>query len=405
MRIGRLLRVFMWKELTDLGRDYTTLIMAVLLPLILMPVTAAATLGLREQQIAPTIYVEVEDIAGNYTLCPGVVLDLENVVDALVNEMMLRGAVLARDYREADLWLRLPIGFMQNLSSLHAQAVVYVELIPGSSRSQQAFNIVMEALGAISAEVSQAKISCLGNVSREALCNPVLVVYSYKIPGLGEVPFEEAARYSAAKLLMFSLMFVLSPVTLYLVDSIVGERERRTLEALMSLPIAKYSFVLGKVISSSVLGGVAAVSDAAGLLIYFYLLGGAALKLDPFIVVMHGVAVYVTALLCLALALPIVLRSPTYRSANIASLGVIGAASVVYMAALFVDLHALSPLGTLLVHLDPFTYTALFIHYVVFGNYSQGLTYIVAALGISLALIGLSTYMLNYEKLVYTVRE
>lgn len=402
---GRLVATFVWKEVVDLVRDRATLAMAILLPLILLPLTAATAMGLRGQQEAPKIYIEVEERHHYTIICPGTVLSMGTVLKMLEEGAISRGLSIASSPSDADLWIRIAPGFLPNVSSFERQALIYIELVPGSSRAQQAFDTVMQVIGEISNRVSEMKVRCLGNYSRDALCTPILVVYSYRVPGVGTVPFEEAARYSLARLLVFSLMFVLSPVTLYLVDSIVGEKERRTLEALMALPIAKHSFVLGKVVSSSVVGLVAAGSDAAGLILYFNILSGGAVRLDPLLVVMHGIAIYVTVLLSLSIALPVVLRSPSYRSANMASLGIIGAASAIYMAALFVDLHALKGPAALAIHLDPFTYTALFIHYAVFGNYTLAAAYIATAAAVSVALITVSAYMVDYEKLVYTVRE
>ena len=315
--MGKLYPV-MWKELKSMIRDVRTLLVISMLPLIIMPLMGLSSLYLQQYQQGIVVAIDEDRswaIIGRYNISSSELLT--RIVNALKeNNFVVRVLKTSEEARGLyyDLEVIIPSGFVKNASSFTEVAYVKIIKTVGSVKAYDADRIVQNELAFYSRYISQAKTYYLANlsditVSADSILNPIKVVIGVVGPGgVAASPAEEFRSY-LARIMAFSLIFVTTPSIAYITDSIIGEKERRTFEAVLATPLPRHSLLLGKVLSTSLVGLVASVSDAIGLILFFVLPSLAygvnvLTYLTPDLVAIHIIGVYVSILASLALVLP-----------------------------------------------------------------------------------------------------
>ncbi len=371
-------RVILWKELLDLSRDWKTLASVVLLPMLGLPGLALLAGALASVQTV-TVAVVVEDgdawgFAGE--LASRIASEIES--RGYRANVSLVGEAPGGGY---DLLVVVPEGFYDNLTRLDGTAVLRVSASLGQA-GEEALAALYSAVSSLSWSIVYERVSSLAGMAGvpldpEGLLDPLRVVTGYhSVTGAPAGPGEAEAAFTA-RLLEFALFFVVNPAVIYMADSVVGEKERRTIEKLLVTPASRGSILAGKMAAAFILGFAASVVDAAGLLLFFWLSGlelRVTAGLAGFWAVSAGLVILVTA----AIVAGISARSTSTRSAQNASFVVMAAAMAVYFSALLVDLSRLPRAAALVLQAIPFTHAALSVHYYAVGDPLRGALHVAA---------------------------
>jgi hypothetical protein len=145
-----------------------------------------------------------------------------------------------------DLIIKIPLGFSENLTSLNK--VAYVEIIKragiSGDRVDRTEQDVKNIIASISNAVSELKIKDLArragliDVNVDAIRNPVQVKIPIYIGPSGEpAKIEDIVKPFIARLLILSFTFIVTPASTFIVDGIVGERERKPLKCFCLLQL------------------------------------------------------------------------------------------------------------------------------------------------------------------------
>ncbi len=401
------LYVVLWKEIKELLRDRRTILMVVLTPILTLPLMGIALVYLPSiQEVTVAILDEdrVSATVGDLTISS------HDIVDLIERYLVLYGYIVVKDGNSsAQVVLRIPAGFIANLTSYEYQASAVLVKRLGSPRVDQAVSYIEGLLNYVSRVVSEAKVKALGRLANitvrpEAVLSPIAVrTYLLTPSGMPAGTAEELKLY-LGRVLALSLAFVTTPAATYIADSLVGEKERRTLEKLLSTPISRSSLIVGKSIAASLIGLVGGGSSViGGLLLYIapaLMYSADILKfVSPEVFAVLFCSSYISILVSLSISLPVVLRSPSIRSASLSSTLLIGVASVVYIASLFMNLDELKmPLALVLA--IPYASLASAVVRASLGEYLKAVTYLTYSLAISLLLILLSTKLLDPERMI-----
>jgi ABC-2 type transport system permease protein len=400
-----------WKEIKDMFRDLRTLALISLLPLIMMPAMSLSSIYLQQYQPSIVILRDEDNSTGNIGSYSVSSID---VINYIASRLRSKGYIVIVDEitESFDLEVVIPKGFVNNLTSLDRKAYIKIIRVVGSTKAIDAENLVKAIIDELSRQVAEAKVfylSELANVSiiTDVILNPVDVLAGIISPG-GEVatPAEDI-RVQLARILTFSLLFVTTPSIAYITDSIIGEKERKTFEALLSTPIPRYALLVGKLFSSSIVGLVASIGDISGLILFFALpslaYGVNILSLmSADLIAIHGIAVYLSVLASLAIIMPIMIRSGSYRASQAASFALISITSIVFFASLYVDIPNLEPFIRYPLYLLPYTHVVAMIRYIVLGNILTGLMHFSIALIESFILILIAVKLFSDEKIIYS---
>jgi len=391
----------LWKEILDLSRDYRTIAAVVILPLVSLPsiaLLAGFLTASQESSVAIIVEdeksVELAEHLGN--LIRGKAARAGINVNVTIYEK--HGSVIA------DVQLTIPRGFYDNISKLDGQAVIPISRLVGSPASDIAYRAVLEALYDLSQAIVNDRIEKLAKmanttVNPNSLRNPILVAVGYHLAGGAPAGEAQAEVALTARILQFSLFFVAYPAIVFMSDAIVGERERRTIEKLLSSPVSRLGVLTGKMAAASLLGVFAAVADSLGLLLFFYLALGS-LRLSPVVAAIWTLASIATIVVTAALASIIASRSETVRSAQVMSFVVITVAMAIYFSALLVDLTKIPTWISMILYLLPFTHSALAVHWASIGWLSRATLHMLALIAFLIVLLYTSIKSFNSERLI-----
>ncbi len=393
-------KLVLWKELLDLSRDYRTLAAVILLPLVSLPSLAIFSGLLYTSQTASIIIV----------LEPGEPLEVGEKLSQLVREEAshLRlnvNITVSRSVLEgADVLVVIPRGFYENISRIDGQGVVRISRLVGSPASDMAYQAIQWALYRLSLDIVDERIRRLSEeagvkVDPGAFRSPVLMATGYHLAGGAPAGLGEAEVAFTARILAFSLFFVVYPAIVFMSDSIVGERERRTIEKLLVTPLSRRDILVGKMAASIILGMVAALADSLAILAFFYLAGGV-LRLSPPLAFSWLVSAFGLMALTSAITSIVASRSATVRSAQMSSTVILVVAMAVYFSALIVDLTKIPELPSMILQLIPFTHAALALYWVSTGALGAAFKHLAILYVLTAVLAYASVKAFNSEKLL-----
>jgi ABC-2 type transport system permease protein len=409
MRLSKLYPII-WKEIKDMLRDYRTLVVIAVMPIIMMPLMSLASIYVPGLQMVVVCLVDEDN---SMTTLGGQRLGSINLTTTLVHALESNGYIVQQNKCGGyDIRVLIRPGFTRNLTNLKVRAVVEIERVLGVERAVDAENLIRAVVGWFSTVVSQARIEYLASkagieVNPAAVRDPVGTESRVVGPGGAPVQPGEDIRVWLARVMAFGLLFVTTPSIGYITDSVVGEKERRTLEALLVTPTGPRALIVGKAFATSIVGLAVSVGDAMGVLLFFglpSLVRGVNILyyLTPAMLVTHVMAVYLSVLASLALILPVLVRVGSYRASQAVSLVVMSVASVIFFASLYADITKLPQPASSALLLLPYTAAVAMLKSVVMGDIASTIIYALLALGISVGLIVLSALIFDEEKAVYS---
>jgi ABC-2 type transport system permease protein len=396
------LRTVIWKELIDIGRDRRALALMILIPLVGLPLMALIASGLSSAQVV-TVYFAVLDNK-SYPIVNWLSSQLRQ--DALQQGLNLNITISSAPPSGVyDVEVIIPYGFYENLSKLDGVAVMIVRSMVGNYASQEVTSLISSIVSQLSGQIVVERVeelAKLANVSivPSQLLNPIQLSSGYYLPSGAAATQQQVQLSFSVRLLEFSLFFVVNPAIVLVTDSFLGEKERKTLEVLLSSPIPKESLVLGKLTSAAVMGFIIALADSGGVIIYFLMLAGYGLRLTPTLLMLNLVDAAVLVFMTSALVTPIILRSPSIRAAQASSYAVMMVALGIYFSALFVNVQSLPTFLKVLLLAIPFTEASTALTSFVLGQAALTTVYIAIMLGFSAAFTIAAFKALDVEKLI-----
>ncbi|UXD22346.1 hypothetical protein IPA_03735 [Ignicoccus pacificus DSM 13166] len=394
------LKAIVWKEIKDLSRDRKTLLTAIIMPALLLPLMGLLLIA--AQKTVPVYVVIVNEDkgmnvpsmltgsflgvpTGNQSMNYGSIIAnyIKKVLEKTSSNVHVKIVKSMKEVKRYDILVVIPKNFTSTLVAFvpenFKQAIVKVYLRTGPSGLSMGtttiFQTIISTLNTISTKVMapqrvQLLLACCNvtNVSPQAVLEPIKVATEYVNIYGQRVSMKELSKIMTSKLLLFSIFYVSMPVVAFISDSIAGERERKTLETLLASPISRKSLIFGKFGATIVLGILAAVADMVGLVLYIYILqngltvAGAqafSLTLDPGLIAMHGFVMLLVVAATAAMIMPVASLSDNVRSAQ--SLGgfIQMIPLLIIFYAMYGNINALPPTLEIFVRIIPHTYAVL----------------------------------------------
>ncbi len=251
--------VVAWKELTEAIRDRRTIFNAILLPMILMPIAVGLPMLFISPKTSPPRIAIVpadpgalplveritSEVPGNFTVrTPGF-----NATDAI-----LRGLV--------DLVVVIPGGFSDNISRGGSARVIYL-YDPYQLKSSTAMALVQGVVEEYSREIVSERLRSL-NLSEEFV-EPIRAI-SYQVTATGAAATTES-MFGVMLLPMMVGVLAITGASSFALDMVAGERERRTIEALLTAPVSRLSILTGKYVALTALAAVMGASTIVSVVL------------------------------------------------------------------------------------------------------------------------------------------
>jgi ABC-2 type transport system permease protein len=384
------------KELKELMRDPKILVGMIVLPLIMFPVLGLvfgyAVQSAQEEAQHATLLVVDND---NGTWSSAFVGYLNNSMNVMVvNNTSPQSVVdqgLLGKYN-SSVFLVVPSGFSENLTR-HAAGELNVTGVV------DAYGVFNGGGGIFSGIGGSAVTSLVAGFNRAVAPDVVAVSQSSIIKG----QIEQGVDASTLSSLMLSQSIAL-PITIMIMltyamqiaaTSVAMEKEEKTLETLLTVPVDRFAILMGKVSSTIIVAGVAAVTVLVG---YNYMLGSismgitsnlggsvdlVALGLVPSVggYVLLGISLFFTLLSALALAVVMSAFSENVRGAQALVGYVYPLIFLPAMALIYLDVNSLPLAVKAIFYAIPYSHPIIASKAVVMGEYGTvvfGIVYVAA---------------------------
>ncbi len=302
------------KELLDVLRDKKTVIMMVLVPIILYPLLIIISLQVMSRisvSMSEKTYVIaagsydnriLADILARYDLSDYSLklVEIDNYEEALANE-------------EIDAYITIT-----NRSGKQNYEIYFISSV---TNSNYAADKVSDFLEKYSADITKEKLAAAG-LDEEEILNPIDISFNDTATN------EETAGSLLSSILPFMLVVSLLMGTMYpAIDTTAGERERGTLETLLTLPVTNGEIIVSKFLVVATIGIISSllnILSLAGVGVYMYNMtssytntsGGVnIIKFFPAIIV--GIlCIFAFAVFISAITMCVTAFAKTYKEAN-----------------------------------------------------------------------------------------
>ncbi|MGD6807197.1 MAG: ABC transporter permease [Candidatus Bathyarchaeia archaeon] len=373
------------KELKELMRDPKILIGMIVLPLVMFPILGLvmgyAVESAQSEALKSTLLIVNNDENGtwdtafiNYT---GYAMKVTVINDVTPQQVVDQGLLAEHN---STTFVVIPPGFNDNLTR-HAAGELN---ITGTVNVYGVFN----AGGGIFSGIGSSGITQLVSGFNRAVA-PDVVVTSQSSIIKGQI--QEGVDASVLGSLMLSQSIAL-PITIMIMltyamqiaaTSVAMEKEEKTLETLLTVPVDRFAILMGKVSSTIIVAGVAAVTVLIG---YNYMLGSistgivssvsggldlVSLGLVPSVggYALLGVSLFFTLLSALALAVVMSAFSENVRGAQALVGYIYPLIFIPAMALIYLDINSLPLAIQAIFYAIPYSQPIIASKAVITGNY------------------------------------
>ena len=380
------------KELKELMRDPKILIGMIVLPLIMFPVMGLvfgfAVSSAQEQAQKATLLV-VNNDGGNWSQTfIGYLNTSMNV--AVINNTSPQQIIdqnLLPTYNSTQ-FIEIPAGFSANMT----------EHLNNNFNVTTQVNIygVFQGGGLFSDLGSSGLTVYVDSFNRAIAPDLVLTTQSTIIKGQVQEGVDPAAlsslMLSQSIALPITVMIMITYAMQIAATSVAMEKEEKTLETLLSSPVDRFAILMGKVSSTVIVAGVAAVTVLVG---YYYMIGSitfgitsnigqvdlVSLGLVPsaFGYVLLGISLFITLLAALALAVIMSAFSENVRSAQALVGYIYPLIFIPAMALMYIDINSMPSAIQMIFYAIPFSHPIIASKAVIMGDYTTvafGIVYV-----------------------------
>jgi ABC-2 type transport system permease protein len=382
------------KELKELIRDPKILIGMIVLPLIMFPVLGLvlgyAVESAQEQAQQATLLV-VNNDGGNWSQT---LIEYINgtgiktvVVNNLTPEQVVTQDLLAQN--NSTQFIEIPDGFSVNMT----------EHVNGNIEITATVNVygVFQG-GGIFSDIGSAGITAvISSFNRVIAPNVLYTAQSSIIKGEIQSGIDPSTlsglMISQSLALPITMMIMLTYSMQIAATSVAMEKEEKTLETLLTVPVDRFAILMGKLSSTVIVAGVASVTVLVG---YNYMLGSITLGIPTstavdlvnlglvpslFGYLLLGISLFITLLSALALAVILSAFSEDVRGAQALVGYLYPLIFIPSMALIYLDINTLPLALKAVLYAIPYSHPVIASKAVVLGDYSTvifGIIYVAA---------------------------
>jgi ABC-2 type transport system permease protein len=398
--------------MSDLGNIVKKELREMLTPTTIIPVIVMAFLfgvmgnmigGITNQaKEKPTIGIVDEDNSSLSGIVTGVLNVQAKVVYSSTNGADIpEGLQKVEEGGGAALLVILP-DFSENIYENRLGEIHILWIISGMGTMDlvptQAVDVLIQV---VNQEISKKLIEENSPVSPNVVMNPTAKSDTTIFKGKEIVGLSPAVISGALSSQSFTVPLVMMIIIIMAGGMVIGsmgmEKENKTLETLLTLPVKRNYIVIGKIVGSAIVGLVMAVIYMIGFGYYMQSfqisgvnLANFGLTLGPLDYLLVGLSVFAALLAGLSICMLLGTFAKDYKSAQTLTLPVSLLAVVSMVVAMFKDFGTLPPVLKVIVFLIPFSHPMMAMRALMFGDYLLvlgGIAYVVIFAAITIAVI------------------
>jgi len=408
------------KEIKEMTRDPRILLGMILAPLIIFPLMGImfSTSSEAVQQSLRTMSIGIADfdhgaLAQNLTSYLQYYgnVTLQDMAASDINEIV----VLAQESNVSAVII-IPEGFSQSITENRSGTLqVYGVFRGGGIAGSIGFSMIEGLIDSFKQSLTVKTIQQEFPQNPDFVLNPIKVTQG-SIVQSKPVSVPPATLFSVvqSQLIGFPLaIFMLIILAMQLAaTSVAAEKEEKTLETLMSLPLNRFTLLIGKLAGSTIIAAIGAVATIAGVIYYigsFTFTGAAQTSVDlsaigltptPLGYLILGISVFASLLCALAVAIVVSVFAEDVRGAQ-SLLGFVYTPLVLPIFVLmFADINTLPFALRILMLALPFTHPVLASQALMVGDYLTPVLGILYILIFTLIMMYIASRIFATEKIL-----
>jgi ABC-type Na+ efflux pump permease subunit len=310
MNLGRILTIA-GKELKDALRDRRTILAMIVIPIIVLPALMFLPAFLASPERNPVRIAVIQSDSTSDDFLAGLASDQIHIVRIGQEENMTK-LIQNGDY---ELGMVLPPDFSRILQGPDQRATITVFVDESSTRGTIALSLVQGEIQKYADKIVSERVTQTG-LPPEALTPIETDVRAVTVTGTG-------ALLLAILLPLFLGIYAVTGAMYFIMDTTAGEKERKTLEALLTMPVTRTEIVVGKfliaVLIALVSSALAILGMTAGVLVFSGAIGeSSALGLSISVgnLLLIGLATLVLAMTSASLEMVISIFARSFKEAQ-----------------------------------------------------------------------------------------
>jgi len=249
------LLIIIWRELLDALRDRRTIIAAFILPIVTIPIFMNLPLFFMSPTRNPArtgiVNLDPQAVFLVKALNETPTLTVSNVDPELNHTALVQENVY-------DLIVVIPENFTDKITGGESVNLTII-YDPSSMVSETGRTSVTVIVNEISKSITYQRLSKL-NISKETIEPIKISSVTVRKVGFGEV-------MASMMLPIFVAVFSVAGAASFVFDSTAGEKERRTLEVLISSPVPSRTLIAGKYLSATLITLITGILTVASLIL------------------------------------------------------------------------------------------------------------------------------------------
>ena len=306
------------KEVIEFARDWRTIMAIIVIPILMFPLLFIMFPLLLESEAAELDSLQVD-----------VIIQTNDMPDDLLNEINSTSISISFETLTNNSTLADPGDDIERLRSLSTDAILRIEQrgeiwyyaiihISTSESSNEARTRLIQSLTTWEQNETQRRITEQG-LDADSTLNPLRwdgEISSGDVATQGEQAGMVLSLFIPLVLAVWTFSSAIQPS----IDMTAGERERGTLEALLSLPCTRNELLIGKWLGVATITGVGVVLQICGLLFAIGYLASSSVigvpQLSLYAVLLIVISIMLFAIMVVALELAIAMRSHSVKEAG-----------------------------------------------------------------------------------------
>ena len=406
-------RTILLKELKELIRDPKILIGMIVVPLVMFPILGLvlgyAVESAQEQAQQATLLI-IDNDGGNWSQTfidylenTGINI---NLAKNLTPQQVIDQNILTQN--NSTQFIEIPPGFSVNITE-HTSGNLEINAIINSYGVYQG--------GGVFTDIGSSGITAIINSFNRAIAPNVLYTTQSTIIK-GEI--QQGIDPSALSGLMISQSLAL-PMTIIIMltyamqiaaTSVAMEKEEKTLETLLTMPVDRFAILMGKLASTVIVAGIAAIAVMIG---YNYMLGSVTLGIQsqtsidlvnlglvpsPIGYVLLGISLFITLLSALALAVIMSAFAEDVRGAQALIGYIYPIIFIPTLALIYLDFNSLPDIIKTILYAIPYSHPIIASKAVVFGDYAIVIFGIIYVTAFTIVIMYIASRLFATEKIL-----
>ncbi len=253
MDLGRIAAIA-GKELKDALRDRRTILAMIVIPIIVLPVLMFLPAFLASPERNPVRIAVIQSDNSSDDFLADLASSQIHLVRIGRQENMTR-LIQNGDY---EIGMVLPPDFSRILEGPDRRATITVYVDQSSVRGTIALALVQDAITQYANKIVAERLAKTG-LPPEALTPIETDLRSVTVTGTG-------ALFLAILLPLFLGIYAVTGAMYFIMDTTAGEKERKTLEALLTMPVTRTEIVLGKFLIAVLIALLSSVLAILGMI-------------------------------------------------------------------------------------------------------------------------------------------